>query len=37
MGGFMVLFESDFAEQGAIADTSTKNLSFLKMALVLKK
>lgn len=33
----MVLFESDFAEQGAIADTSTKNLSFLKMALVLNQ
>ena len=33
----MILFQDDFASQGAIADTSTKNLSFLKMALVLNK
>ena len=33
----MILFAKDFAEQGAIVDTSTKNLSFVKMALILNK
>lgn len=33
----MILFEEDFAEQGAIADTETKNLSFLKMSIMLNR
>lgn len=33
----MILFERDFVEQGAIVDTSTPNLSFLKMAITLNK
>ena len=33
----MILFERDFYEQGAIANTDTKNLSFLKMALLLNE
>ena len=33
----MILFEKDFREQGAICDTSTKNLSFIRMSLVLNQ
>jgi len=33
----MILFEQDFSEQGAIANTATKNLSFVKMALLLNQ
>lgn len=33
----MILFEKDFFEQGAICDLSTKNLSFLKMSLLLNQ
>lgn len=33
----MVLFEKDFQEQGAMADTSSKNLSFIRMALLLNE
>ena len=33
----MVLFEKDYSEQGAICDLSTKNLSFLKMAILLNE
>ena len=33
----MVLFAKDFNEQGAICDTSTRNLSFVKMSLVLNQ
>ena len=33
----MILFEKDFAEQGAMVDLSTNNLSFKKMALVLNQ
>lgn len=33
----MVLFADDFASQNAIADTTTSNLSFLKMALILNE
>ena len=33
----MILFARDFQEQGAIVDVSTKNLSFIKMSLVLNQ
>lgn len=33
----MVLFEEDFVTQNAIVDTQTKNLSFIKMAILLNK
>lgn len=33
----MILFKKDFAEQGAYVDYETKNLSFLKMAIILNK
>lgn len=33
----MILFEKDFAEQGAIVDFQTNNLSFLKMSQLLEK
>ena len=33
----MVLFAKDFNEQGAICDTSTRNLSFVKMSLILNQ
>ena len=33
----MILFSKDYAEQGAIVDTSTRNLSFVKMSLVLNQ
>ena len=33
----MILFEKDFEEQGATVDLSTKNLSFLKMSLLLNE
>ena len=33
----MILFEKDFKQQGAIVDTTTRNLSFVKMSLVLNQ
>ena len=33
----MILFQKDFAEQGAAPDISTPNLSFLKMSILLNK
>lgn len=33
----MILFSKDYAEQGATVDTSTRNLSFVKMSLVLNQ
>ena len=33
----MILFEKDFAEQGAIVDLSTQNTSFIKMAILLNQ
>ena len=33
----MIMFENDFAEQGAIVNTETKNLSFIKMSILLNQ